>query len=89
MFISVRIGVTCEELLNMGVKVINEGWRNKGFGRGKRLWEKEFTEAERAHIEKRFYPLSRYALPPHFYMKDLAERQLLIRTCNFFGITVW
>jgi hypothetical protein len=89
MFYSVRIGITNEELQSLGVGVIATGWRNKGFGKGRRLWGKEFTEEERQHIETRFYPLSRYALPAHFYIKNLQEYNLLIRACNFFGITIW
>jgi hypothetical protein len=89
MFLSVRIGISQSELQAMGIGVIHEGWRMKGFGRGKRAWDKEFTPEEKEHIERRFYPLSRYTLPPNFYVKDLYEQQLLVRACNFFGITVW
>jgi hypothetical protein len=68
--------------------VIVEGWEHKNYGRGKRAYLAEFTEAERKKLPKLYTRAYGWVLrtghPKHVKMSP-ATFDLLTRAANFFA----
>jgi hypothetical protein len=74
--------------------VVVEGWKSIRYGRGKRLFEAEFTEGERIQCRELYKVFLKWysgvggtGVPQHHWM-SVSKMQLAMRLCNFFGVTL-
>jgi hypothetical protein len=71
--------------------VVVEGWKHIGYGRGKRLFEKEFTEEERKHCRDLYKLFLKWYSGwygtgvPERHAMPIWKYELAVRLCNFFG----
>jgi len=80
------------ELQEMGCSCIVESWRQKNCGRGRRLWEAQFTEEERAKAERLYKLAYKWGFdrqhggyPETHRMETYEEYCLLHRVATFFA----
>jgi len=71
--------------------VVVEGWKHIGYGRGKRLFESEFTTEEQEECRSlyklftKWYSGWRGTGVPQSHAMSLMRYELAKRLCNFFG----
>lgn len=81
-----------EDLVKLQSGVVVEGWKHIGYGRGRRMFETEFTAAEREECRElyrlflKWYSGWHGTGVPKQHAMSLQRYQLAIRLCNFFGV---
>jgi hypothetical protein len=78
------------ELVNLQTAIIVECWEYKNYGRVKRAWLKEFTEAERAKagvLYKTFYNWHMVKGIPSEHRMTINTYEFIKKLVNFFATT--
>jgi hypothetical protein len=71
--------------------VVVEGWRHIGYGRGKRMFEAEFSEEEQKHCRDLYKQFLKWYSgvhgtgTPKAHASPIERYRLAVRLCNFFG----